>query len=98
LARRRDKLEDAAKEAGGETLAIACDVTDEPACRAAIAEASVGLGGIDALVYAPAIGVLARLADTDADMWRRTFDTNVTGAAIVTRAASRDLTPSGRNA
>jgi NAD(P)-dependent dehydrogenase (short-subunit alcohol dehydrogenase family) len=94
LARRRDKLDDAAKEAGGETLAIACDVTDEPSCRAAIAEASAGLGGIDALVYAPAIGVLARLADTDADMWRRTFDTNVTGAAIVTRAAIRDLTAS----
>jgi NAD(P)-dependent dehydrogenase (short-subunit alcohol dehydrogenase family) len=98
LARRRDKLDDAAKEAGGETLAIACDVTDEPSCRAAIAEASAGLGGIDALVYAPAIGVLARLADTDADMWRRTFDTNVTGAAIVTRAAIRDLTASAGTA
>jgi NAD(P)-dependent dehydrogenase (short-subunit alcohol dehydrogenase family) len=98
LARRRDKLDDAAKEAGGETLAIACDVTDEPSCRAAIAEASAGLGGIDALVYAPAIGVLARLADTDADMWRRTFDTNVTGAAIVTRAAIGDLTASAGTA
>jgi NAD(P)-dependent dehydrogenase (short-subunit alcohol dehydrogenase family) len=98
LARRRDKLDDAAKEAGGDTLAIACDVTDEPSCRAAIAEASAGLGGIDALVYAPAIGVLARLADTDADMWRRTFDTNVTGAAIVTRAAIGDLTASAGTA
>jgi len=98
LARRRDMLDDAAKEAGGDTLAIACDVTDEPSCRAAIAEASAGLGGIDALVYAPAIGVLARLADTDADMWRRTFDTNVTGAAIVTRAAIRDLTASAGTA
>jgi NAD(P)-dependent dehydrogenase (short-subunit alcohol dehydrogenase family) len=49
-------------------------------------------------VYAPAIGVLARLADTDADMWRRTFDTNVTGAAIVTRAAIRDLTASAGTA
>jgi len=98
LARRRDKLDDAAKEAGGGTLAISCDVTDEPSCRAAIAEASAGLGGIDALVYAPAIGVLARLADTDADMWRRTFDTNVTGAAIVTRAAIGDLTASAGTA
>ena len=94
LARRRDKLDDAAKEAGGDTLAIACDVTDERTCRGAIAEASAGLGGIDALVYAPAIGPLARLADTDADTWRRVFDTNVTGAAIVTRAALADLTAS----
>ena len=71
LARRRDKLDDAAREAGGPTLAITCDVTDEASCREAIAEASTGLGGIDALVYAPAIGVLARLADVDADAWRR---------------------------
>ena len=40
------------------------------------------LGGIDALVYTPAIGPLARLVDTDADTWRRAFDTNVTGAAL----------------
>jgi len=98
LARRRDKLDDAAKEAGGETLAIPCDVTDEPSCRGAIAEASAGLGGIDALVYAPAIGPLSRLADTDADTWRRVFDTNVTGAAIVTRAALADLTASAGTA
>ena len=98
LARRRDKLDAAAREAGGATLAIQCDVTDEASCRAAIAEASTGLGGIDALVYAPAIGVLARLADVDADAWRRSFETNVTGAAIVTRAAIRDLTESAGTA
>jgi len=98
LARRRDKLDDAAREAGGATLAITCDVTDEASCREAIAEASTGLGGIDALVYAPAIGVLARLADVDADAWRRSFETNVTGAAIVTRAAIRDLTESAGTA
>ena len=57
-------------------------------------EAATGLGGIDALVYAPAIGPLARLVDTDADTWRRVFDTNVTGAAIVTAAAIPYLTES----
>ena len=98
LARRRDKLDDAAKEAGGATLAIACDVTDEQSCRDAVAEASAGLGGIDALVYAPAIGPLARLADTDADTWRRVLDTNVVGAATVTRAALADLTASAGTA
>jgi NAD(P)-dependent dehydrogenase (short-subunit alcohol dehydrogenase family) len=98
LARRRDKLDDAAKEAGGATLAITCDVTDEQSCRDAVAEASAGLGGIDALVYAPAIGPLARLADTDADTWRRVLDTNVVGAATVTRAAIADLTASAGTA
>jgi NAD(P)-dependent dehydrogenase (short-subunit alcohol dehydrogenase family) len=87
LARRLDRLVGAAAEAGPGALAIACDVTDEASCRAAIEEAASGLGGIDALVYAAGVGPLGRLADLDADTWRRTFDTNVTGAAIVTAAA-----------
>lgn len=98
LARRRDLLGDAAKEAGPATLAIECDVTDEASCRSAIADAASGLGGIDALVYAPGIGPLARIADTDAETWRRVFDTNVTGAAIVTSAAIRHLTESSGTA
>jgi NAD(P)-dependent dehydrogenase (short-subunit alcohol dehydrogenase family) len=94
LARRREMLEAAADEAGGDTLAIACDAADDASAAAAIAEAASGLGGIDALVYAPAIGPLARLVDTDADTWRRVFDTNVTGAALITRAAIPHLTAS----
>jgi NAD(P)-dependent dehydrogenase (short-subunit alcohol dehydrogenase family) len=92
LARRRERLEAAACEAGSGTVAIACDVTDDAACRTAIVEAATELGGIDALVYTPAIGPLVRLADTDALTWRRVFDTNVTGAAVVTAAAIPYLT------
>jgi NAD(P)-dependent dehydrogenase (short-subunit alcohol dehydrogenase family) len=98
LARRKENLEAAAKDAGPSALAIECDVTDEVSCRAAIAEAAAGLGGIDALVYAPGIGPLVRLADTDAATWRRVFDTNVTGAALVTSAAIGELTASGGTA
>src|SRR5438128_1583151 len=87
LARRHERLVDAAKEAGPGSLAIACDVTDEASCRHAIDEAAVGLGGIDALVYASAVGPLARLVDVDAATWRHTFDTNVIGAALITAAA-----------
>jgi NAD(P)-dependent dehydrogenase (short-subunit alcohol dehydrogenase family) len=87
LARRHDRLVEAAKEAGPDALAIACDVTDEPSCRTAIEQAARELGGIDALVYATGIGPLARLVDVDADTWRKLFDTNVTGAAIITAAA-----------
>jgi len=98
LARRRELLEDAAKEAGPPTLAIECDVTDETSCRSAIADAVAGLGGIDALVYAPGIGPLVRLVDTDTDTWRRVFDTNVIGAARITSAAIRELTASAGTA
>lgn len=94
LARRLDRLETAAKEAGPGTLAVACDVTNTESARAAIEEAAEYLGGIDALVYTPAIGPLASLVDTDAETWRRVFDTNVIGAALVTAAAIPHLTAS----
>jgi len=94
MARRQDRLVEAAKEAGPGTLAIGCDVTDAGSCRAAIDEAANGLGGIDALVYTPATGALARLVDTDTETWRRLFDTNVIGAAHFTAAAIPYLTES----
>lgn len=87
LARRRDMLDTAVKEAGTDACAAVCDVTDPESCAAAIEEAAGSLGGIDALVYAPAIGPLARLVDTEAETWRRVFDTNVTGASVLTAAA-----------
>lgn len=92
LARRHDRLVDAAAEAGKGALAIACDVTDEGSCRKAIAAAADGLGGIDALVYTPGIGPLSRLVDLDVATWRHTFDTNVIGASLVTAAALPHLT------
>src|SRR3954447_7736525 len=98
LARRRQRLDDAAAEAGPGTLAIECDVVDPKSCAAAIAEAADGLGGIDSLVYATGIGPLARLVDTDAHTWRRVFETNVTGAALVTSAALEHLVASSGTA
>jgi NAD(P)-dependent dehydrogenase (short-subunit alcohol dehydrogenase family) len=94
LARRRARLDDAVGEAGEGAIAIECDVVDAKSCAAAIGEAAEKLGGIDALVYATGIGPLARLVDTDADTWRRVFDTNVTGAALITTAALDHLVAS----
>jgi NAD(P)-dependent dehydrogenase (short-subunit alcohol dehydrogenase family) len=87
LARRRARLEHAAREAGSGAFPIECDVTDAPSCRAAIDGAAAELGGIDALVYTPAIGPLRRLVDVDVDTWRQAFDTNVIGASVTTAAA-----------
>jgi NAD(P)-dependent dehydrogenase (short-subunit alcohol dehydrogenase family) len=87
LARRVDRLEDAAREAGAGALAISCDVTDEKACQRAVDEAAEGLGGIDGLVYAPAVGPLLPIADVSAETWRQVFDTNVIGASLITAAA-----------
>lgn len=87
LARRVERLTEAAAEVAGTAHVVECDVTDEAGCRTAVAGAAEALGGIDALVYATGIGTLGRLEDLDADAWQRSFATNVTGAAIATSAA-----------
>jgi NAD(P)-dependent dehydrogenase (short-subunit alcohol dehydrogenase family) len=87
LARRHPLLVEAAKEAGEGTLAIQCDVTDPTSCRDAVAEAAEGMGGIDAVVYAPAVGILRRIEELEPDDWRRSFETNVIGATTFTAAA-----------
>ena len=94
LARRRDLLTSAAADAGPDAIAIECDVTVSDSVAAAIGKAAAELGGIDALVYTPAIGPLKALVDTDAETWQKVFATNVTGAAIVTAAAVPHLTES----
>ncbi|MGH3957586.1 SDR family oxidoreductase [Mycobacterium sp.] len=98
LARRRERIEAAAKDAGPDAIAIECDVTDEASCRSAINNAADALGGIDHLIYTPAVGPLVRMVDTDAETWRRVFDTNVIGAALATAAAVPHLTASAGKA
>ncbi|ORW26192.1 SDR family oxidoreductase [Mycobacterium palustre] len=98
LARRRERIEAAAAEAGPGAVAVECDVTDESSCRAAIGAAADALGGMDNLVYTPAVGPLVRMVDTDAQTWRRIFDTNVIGASLVTAAAVPHLTASAGKA
>ena len=67
LARRRERLETRQQRPGPGAAAIECDVTDEASVRSAIGSAADALGGIDNLVYTPAIGPLVRLVDTDAE-------------------------------
>ena len=94
LARRLERLEAAAQEAGPRAIAVECDVTDDASIRAAIDRSADALGGIDNLIYTPAIGPLVPLVNTEADAWRRIFDTNVIGAALATAAAIPHLTAS----
>jgi NAD(P)-dependent dehydrogenase (short-subunit alcohol dehydrogenase family) len=93
-ARRTDLIEMAAKQAGNDAVALTCDVSDGRACANLVGAAVEALGGLDAFVYAPALGTLTRLIDADAQMWHDVFATNVVGAAQVTRAALPYLTES----
>ena len=98
LARRKDRIESTAAEIGANAIPIVCDVHDEASIEQALDQAAEALGGIDGLVYTPAVGPLSRLRDLDADTWQETFRTNVTGAALVTKHAIDHLEQSGGTA
>jgi NAD(P)-dependent dehydrogenase (short-subunit alcohol dehydrogenase family) len=86
-ARRKEVCEEMAEDAGGTAIGLCCDVTDEAQCQQVVTDTVDGLGGLDDVVYsAGAIPIIA-LTEADAHRWRVTFETNVMGAALVTRAA-----------
>jgi NADP-dependent 3-hydroxy acid dehydrogenase YdfG len=86
-ARRLDRLEAAAQQAGGGAIAVACDVRDAEACRRVVAHCVDAFGGLDALVYATGLSPLAMLDEASAEEWREVLDANVVGASLITAAA-----------
>ena len=97
LARRLDKLEEAAKEADGRAVIFACDAVDQQSAAESIDAAAVAMGGIDTVIYTPAVGPLSKLADATPAQWADTFATNVIGANNVTQASLPHLSGSGGN-
>jgi NAD(P)-dependent dehydrogenase (short-subunit alcohol dehydrogenase family) len=92
--RRRELLEDAAVDAGPGAVPVVGDVRDEASCAEVVDAAVTELGALDAVVYAAAHMGAGYVVETSAAEWRQTFETNVIGAALVTRFALPHLTAS----
>ncbi len=90
-ARRVERLEQAARDAGPGAIAVRCDVREAPECRAAVQAVLSAFGGLDALVYATGLSPLAMLQAASADEWREVLAANVIGASLVTAAALEAL-------
>lgn len=76
---RLDSLQAKIKAAGGEAIALTCDVRDRASLDAAAAAAAQAFGGIDIVIANAGFGVAGAFeALTTAD-FRRQFDTNVFG-------------------
>lgn len=70
-----------------EVVTFACDISDEAAVRDCVSKAIAQLGSIDILVNCAALWRKWNLfVEQDMTLWRKFFDINVTGAAVVTQA------------
>jgi len=78
------------EQAGGKTLLLQCDVSDEAAVRRTLAQVGEPFGHLDALVNNAGTTASWKVKDLetlDLDEWDRTFAVNVRGTFQVTRAA-----------
>ncbi|MET8991811.1 SDR family oxidoreductase [Nonomuraea wenchangensis] len=82
LARRAERLDalvDRVTTAGGQALALAADVTDEAAVRAAAERVANELGGADLLFNNAGVMLPAPVEELATDQWRHQIDLNITG-------------------
>ena len=89
---------DVSPVAGGRHLAVAADVSDDSAVRAAVAEAVDTLGGLDIVANNAGIGAQGGVDANDDAEWLRVLDINVLGIVRVTRAALPSLRASDQAA
>ena len=82
----------AALEAGGaECLTLGCDVSDEVACRASIAEVVRRFGGIDVLLNNAGLTHRSAFAATETAVFRRVMGVNFFGSLHCAQAALPSL-------
>jgi NAD(P)-dependent dehydrogenase (short-subunit alcohol dehydrogenase family) len=97
--RTRSRLDETAEELrrrGGTAAAIEMDVTNDASVDDAMGELRGLAPRLDVLVNNAGMGGGEPVAESDIDRWRRTVETNLTGAYLVTRAALPAFNDGGR--
>ena len=81
--------------AGGSALAVRADVADERAVAALFDRVEAAFGGVDVVVNAAGVMVLAPIAEFDLDALDRILRTNVRGTFVVNQLAARRVRAGG---
>lgn len=75
------------QETGGKVVGTTANVADIDQVRALFEFVDRQLGGLDILINNAGIGIFGSVRDLDVEDWRRTLDTNLTGAYYCCREA-----------
>lgn len=95
-ARTRRQCEEVAGLLGDRGLAVELDVTDPTSCERAVAEVAERFGRLEVLVNAAGVSPVRQRAELhEVGAFREILDVNLTGAYLVTRAASAALLDGG---
>ena len=84
--------------AGGQALALACDVSDYDSCERAVNEARAAFGPIDVLVNNAALTYFLPIADFPVAKWIKSFSVNVHGPFYMSKLVLPDMFARGQGA
>ncbi len=79
------------RDAGGDALAVAMDVTDEAQVADGFAKAIAQYGQVDVLVSNAGIQIINKITEFRFDDWRKMLAIHCDGAFLTTREAMRDM-------
>jgi 3-oxoacyl-[acyl-carrier protein] reductase len=94
-AQRADDAVSAIAQAGGRAFAVQADVADVTSVAALFDAAEERLGGVDVVVHAAGIMLLAPLAEADLDEVDRMHRVNIRGTFVVDQQAARRVRAGG---
>jgi 3-oxoacyl-[acyl-carrier protein] reductase len=96
LARRKQRLEDLAKELGDRATPVCCDVTDLSSLEASVNEAADLLGGLDGVVAVAGRMMAGGITSGSPERWRELIDLNLVGPLATVRYATAKFPEPGR--
>jgi len=95
VGRRKDRVEDVAREAGAAAVAVAADVSKQADIERVIEQTVSSLGGINVLVNNAGILYPGTVEQITEQQWDETFNTNVRGLWLLSRAVLPHMREAG---